>query len=54
MVKQIIDGVEIVNVGVSDDVTLPIGTDGTTYFKYDSASSKLQLYVNNVKRGEWR
>lgn len=39
---------------IADDVKLPIGTDGTTYFIYDSVSSKLQLWVNGVKREAWR
>ncbi len=38
---------------ILDDVKLPIGTDGTTYFIYVSATSKLELWVNGVKRADW-
>jgi len=39
---------------LGDDVKLIMSSDGNTYFVFDSATQKLQLWVKNVKRSEWR
>ena len=37
-----------------DDKKLKLNTSGDTYFIFNSATNKLELYVLGVKRGEWR
>jgi len=44
----------VANNYVAEDIKFYFdGSGGNTYLVYDSSSSKLQLYVNGIKRAQW-
>ena len=44
---------DLVSNGVSSDTNFTLDTDGNSYLKYNSTTSKVELWVDGVKKQTW-
>jgi len=41
------------SITIGDNLKLNLSSDGKSYLIYDTATSSIQLWVNDIKRSQW-